>query len=108
MAPSGRTPKPAPNVARLASSCAVSLPDGKEQPAEEDRQAAVEIEVVPLEQRAERRSDDHPAELVGREGHSLRTGSSSDGRCVEHAPMYRVRGELVKVGALQPAYSRCR
>ena len=31
-APSGRTPKPAPNVARLASSCAVSLPFGKNSP----------------------------------------------------------------------------
>ena len=28
-APSGRTPKPAPNVARLASSAARSLPGGK-------------------------------------------------------------------------------
>ena len=28
-APSGRTPKPAPKVARLASSWAVSLPGGK-------------------------------------------------------------------------------
>jgi hypothetical protein len=28
-APSGRTPKPAPNVARLASSAARSLPEGK-------------------------------------------------------------------------------
>ena len=31
-APSGRTPKPAPKVARLASSCAVSLPGGKNSP----------------------------------------------------------------------------
>jgi hypothetical protein len=32
MAPSGRTPNPAPKVARLARSCAVSLPFGKKRP----------------------------------------------------------------------------
>jgi hypothetical protein len=31
-APSGLTPKPAPKVARLARSCAVSLPFGKNRP----------------------------------------------------------------------------
>jgi len=32
IAPRGRTPNPAPNVARLASSAAVSFPGGKNRP----------------------------------------------------------------------------
>ena len=50
----------------------------EEQPAEEDRQAAVQIEVVPLEERSERRGEDDPPQalLAGRRfrGRDLRLG----------------------------------
>ena len=38
------------------------VPWREEQTAEEDGEAAVEVEVVPLEQRAQRRGDDHAAQ----------------------------------------------
>ena len=73
-APSGRTPKPAPNVARLAEEARVAVGLREEQVAEEDGERAVEIEVVPLEERAQaRREDDRAQALPVRGLHAGRT-----------------------------------
>ena len=63
-APNGRTAKPAPNVASDASSAAVSLPWREELGGEERGEDAVQVEVVPLDDRAGRRGRDHERESV--------------------------------------------
>ncbi len=50
-------------MANAASSAAVSFPLGKNSEAKKRRECGVKIEVVPLEHRAERRREDHPAFL---------------------------------------------
>ena len=100
-APNGRTTKPTANVERYAISASVSLPCGIEQRRDDRGQAAEDVEVVPLDHRADGgRSDDlADAESPRRTPHASRhrvvpTARASDRRAargvVENTPRIRL------------------
>ena len=72
-APNGRTAKPAAKASSAKMNAAVGFDAGEELLADDRRERAVEVEVVPLEHGAERRREDHAPDVGGAELTGART-----------------------------------